>query len=78
MGAIPLDNGYFAILGVNFRSSSDDVARKYKKLAMRLHPDKNKDPDAVDRFQQLTTSCEPRTPAATRDFPTDRDAPLRA
>eukprot|EP00316_Scyphosphaera_apsteinii_P021643 CAMPEP_0119323826 /NCGR_PEP_ID=MMETSP1333-20130426/61722_1 /TAXON_ID=418940 /ORGANISM="Scyphosphaera apsteinii, Strain RCC1455" /LENGTH=170 /DNA_ID=CAMNT_0007331383 /DNA_START=86 /DNA_END=594 /DNA_ORIENTATION=- len=50
------DKGYFATLGVSFRADDDEVSRKYKKIALKMHPDKNKAADAVDVFQQLTTS----------------------
>lgn len=51
-----LERGYFATLGITFRSEDDEVNRKYKKLALKMHPDKNKAADAVDVFQKITTS----------------------
>ena len=32
--------------------------KAYKKLALKMHPDKNPGPAAVDQFQKITTSCE--------------------
>ena len=51
------DIGYFAHLHVSFRADAAAIARAYKKLAMKLHPDKNPGvEDAVDAFQRVTVS----------------------
>ena len=44
------------LVGLSIRSEDDEVNRKYKKLALKMHPDKNKAADAVDVFQKITTS----------------------
>ena len=58
--------GYFATLGITFRAEEDEINRKYKKLALKMHPDKNKAEDAVDVFQAITTSCAHRPPPPSR------------
>ncbi len=36
------------------KSASDkDIRHAYKKLSRKFHPDKNKDPDAEDRFVEI-------------------------
>ena len=50
------DAGYFATLGVTFRADENAIAKAYKKLAIKMHPDKNPSPTAVDEFQKITTS----------------------
>ena len=49
---------YYGLLGVD--RGADDAALKkaYRKLARELHPDVNPDPDAQDRFKEVTTAYE--------------------
>lgn len=48
--------GYYATLGVTFRADDDAVSKRYKRLALKMHPDKNPSENAVDQFQRITTS----------------------
>lgn len=59
----------YSILGVSKNSSSDDMKKAYRKMAMKYHPDRNKEPGAEDKFKQakeayefLTTKQEPEQP----------------
>ncbi len=45
---------YYEILGVDKKSSSDDIKTAYRKLAMRYHPDRNKAPDAEEKFKEIS------------------------
>jgi molecular chaperone DnaJ len=45
---------YYEILGVNKNSSSDDIKSAYRKLAMQYHPDRNKAPDAEEKFKEIS------------------------
>lgn len=46
---------YYDILGVSKDASKDDIKRQYKKLAMKMHPDKGGDPE---QFKKLSEAYE--------------------
>lgn len=50
---------YYRVLGLPECTPIEGVKRKFKELALKLHPDKNlDDPMAVERFQSLNTAYE--------------------
>jgi len=48
----------YEILGVTRSSTPQQIKKAYKRLAKELHPDKNKAPDASDRFVEMTKAYE--------------------
>lgn len=51
------DNLY-DIIGVQHDATLKEIAKKYKKQALKLHPDKNPDPTAHQKFLKLTQILE--------------------
>ncbi len=49
---------YYGVLGVRKDASAEEIKRSYRKLARDLHPDVNPDPEAQERFKQVTTAYE--------------------
>jgi curved DNA-binding protein len=50
---------YYQVLGVDRKASADEIKRKYRKLALELHPDKNPgDKKAEDRFKEINEAYE--------------------
>jgi molecular chaperone DnaJ len=45
---------YYDILGVPRTASKDEIKNEYRKLALKYHPDRNKAPDAEERFKEIS------------------------
>jgi DnaJ-class molecular chaperone len=48
----------YSILNVTKESSEKDIKKSYKKLAFQYHPDKNKDPEAIPMFKEISEAYE--------------------
>ena len=46
----------FELLGADSETSPAELKKKYRKLAIKYHPDKNPSAGAVDEFQKITTA----------------------
>jgi molecular chaperone DnaJ len=45
---------YYEILGITKDSSADQIKAAYRKLALQYHPDRNKSPDAEEKFKEIS------------------------
>lgn len=51
-------SGYYAILGVGPGADARQIKQAYRRRAMDLHPDRNKDPNATGQFQKLQEAIQ--------------------
>ncbi len=50
---------YYDILGVKSDASADEIKKSYRKLAMKFHPDQNKDnPGAEEKFKEINEAYD--------------------
>lgn len=49
---------YYQILGVDSAASQEDIKKAYRNLAVKYHPDKNKDKLAEEKFKEINEAYE--------------------
>jgi molecular chaperone DnaJ len=49
---------YYGLLNVGSDATAEEIKRAYRKLARELHPDVNPDPQAQNRFKEVTAAYE--------------------
>ena len=53
------DRDFYDILGVQKNASDAEIKKSYRKLAMKYHPDRNKDnKEAEKKFKEATAAYE--------------------
>ena len=57
---------YYEVLGLERTASDDDIKRAFKRLAIKYHPDRNKDPDAGEKFQEINEAYQVLSDPAKR------------
>jgi DnaJ-domain-containing protein 1 len=53
-----LAKDYYQILGVPKTASTDEIKKAFRKLALKYHPDTNKDPNAKEKFVEVSGAFE--------------------
>lgn len=56
--AVSASKDYYKILGVSRDASEREVKKAFRKLAVKYHPDKNKEPDAEKKFRDIAEAHE--------------------
>jgi molecular chaperone DnaJ len=51
---MPAKRDYYEILGVKKSASKDELKDAYRTLALKYHPDRNKEPGAEDKFKEIS------------------------
>lgn len=49
---------YYAILGVSKNATDEEIKKAYRKIAMKYHPDRNKEKGAEEKFKEATEAYE--------------------
>jgi len=49
---------YYDILGVSKSANAKEIKKAFRKLAVKYHPDKNKDPDAETKFREIAEAYD--------------------
>ncbi len=54
-----MKENFYKILGVPENATQDEIKKAYRKLALKYHPDRNRNnPDAEEKFKQITEAYE--------------------
>lgn len=49
---------YYQLLGVPRDASENEIKKAFRRLAIKYHPDKNKDPDAQKEFVKIANGID--------------------
>jgi len=49
---------YYEVLGVSKNASDEEIKAAYRRQALKWHPDRNKSPEATEKFKQINKAFE--------------------
>jgi molecular chaperone DnaJ len=52
------DRDYYGILNIDRSASVEEIKKAYRRLALQYHPDRNPDPEAVEKFKEASEAAE--------------------
>lgn len=52
------DRDYYDVLGVSRSVSEEEIRKAFRKKALEYHPDRNKNPDAEDKFKEINEAYQ--------------------
>jgi len=53
-----MNENYYEILGVSKSADEQEIKKAFRKKAAELHPDRNKDPNAVEKFKKVNEAYQ--------------------
>lgn len=55
---MPTKRDYYEVLGVTKSASAAEIKSAYRKMALKFHPDRNKEPDAEAKFKEINEAYQ--------------------
>ncbi|XP_026992248.1 dnaJ homolog subfamily B member 1b [Tachysurus fulvidraco] len=55
---VKMGKDYYSILGIQRDASEDEIKKAYRKQALKFHPDKNKSPNAEEKFKEIAEAYD--------------------
>ncbi|XP_017312587.1 dnaJ homolog subfamily B member 1b [Ictalurus punctatus] len=55
---VKMGKDYYSILGIQKGASDDEIKKAYRKQALKYHPDKNKSPNAEEKFKEIAEAYD--------------------
>jgi|TARA_B110001469_G_C9585247_1_gene290315 DnaJ homolog subfamily B member 4 len=53
-----MTKNYYNILGINNNATQQEIKKQYRKQAVKWHPDKNKSPEAENKFKDIAQAYD--------------------
>lgn len=65
---VKMGKDYYGILGIQKGASEDEIKKAYRKQALKYHPDKNKSPNAEEKFKEIAEAYDVLSDAKKKDI----------
>ncbi|PHZ16715.1 DnaJ-domain-containing protein [Rhizopus microsporus ATCC 52813] len=69
---------YYKILELDSNCSEEDIKKAYRKLALKYHPDKNREPGAAEKFKAISEAYQILSDPEKRRIYDSRDSFVQA